>query len=166
MLSALLLLSSVSVTCVPSAEGAKVVCRLVYARAKHAKNRTYENEIRPPGKSSYPLPPEKNFERAPREIQCSDRSQTSTIMSGRDSPAKTFIFSSNGARTKIYHRKQTKVHKYSYHTHLLTIVALYLLISIYTYLHSPIEGVIYTYTRGLHCGGMTPACGSTHVRNG
>ena len=38
-----------------------------------------------PGKSSYPLPAEKNFERTPLELQCSDRGQTSTTESGRPS---------------------------------------------------------------------------------
>ena len=39
-----------------------------------------------PGKSSYPLPEKKkNFGRPPRELQCSDRAQTSTTGSGRAS---------------------------------------------------------------------------------
>ena len=29
-----------------------------------------------PGKSSYPLPPEKNFERPPRASECTDRAET------------------------------------------------------------------------------------------
>ena len=40
---------------------------------------------RTPGKSSYPLPEKKNFGRPPRELQCSDRAQTSTTGSGRAS---------------------------------------------------------------------------------
>ena len=36
-----------------------------------------------PGKSSYPLPKKKNFERPPRDLQCSDRAQTSTTGSGQ-----------------------------------------------------------------------------------
>ena len=46
--------------------------------------RTYKiGLIQKPGKSSYPPPKKKNFERPRRELQCSDRGQTSTTGSGR-----------------------------------------------------------------------------------
>ena len=59
------------------------VCSLARA-TKTDKNlavRTYvqnKPHTEKPRKSSYPLPKKKNFDRPPRELQCSDRAQTST----------------------------------------------------------------------------------------
>ena len=38
-----------------------------------------------PGKSPYPLPPKKHFQRTPRATHCTDRAQTSLTVSGRPS---------------------------------------------------------------------------------
>ena len=67
-----------------------------------------------PGKSYYPLPPEKNFERTSRELQCSDRAQTSTTGSGRSSCVDVRSVLAKSARTKRYYPKQTNVSKYTY----------------------------------------------------
>ena len=53
-----------------------------------------------PGKSSYPLPSKKNFEGTPRELQCSDRAQTSTKGSGRPSCVGVLSVLAKSARTK------------------------------------------------------------------
>ena len=53
-----------------------------------------------PGKSSYPLPAEKNLESPPRKLQCSDRAQTSTTGSGRPSCVDVRGVLAKSARTK------------------------------------------------------------------
>ena len=67
---------------------------------------------REPGKSSYTLPAEKNFERLPREVQRSDGAQTSTSVSGRASRVGVFSVLAKSARTKRYVDK--KNHNYTY----------------------------------------------------
>ena len=66
--------------------------------------RTYLVQNRPhtekPGKSSYPLPSKKNFEGTPRELQCSDRAQTSNTGSGRPSCVDVLSGLAKSARTK------------------------------------------------------------------
>ena len=44
-----------------------------------------------PGNSSYPLPPEKNFERPPRAPERADRAEASTNVSGRASSVRVLI---------------------------------------------------------------------------
>ena len=61
----------------------------------------------------------KNLKRLlPRLLQCSDKAQTSTTVSGRPSPAKAIINSvlAKSARTKRYDRKQTKISKFHKYT--------------------------------------------------
>ena len=68
-----------------------------------------------PGKSSYLLPKKKNFERMPRELQCSDRAQTSTTGSGRPSCVDVvlgFWLKVLVRRDKFQNRR--KFHKYTY----------------------------------------------------
>ena len=66
------------------------------------------------GKSPYPLPPEKNFERTPRELQCSDQAQTSTTGSGRPSCVEVLSVLAKSARTKSMIENRLKFHKYRY----------------------------------------------------
>ena len=65
----------------------------------YVQNRPYTEK---PGKSSYPLPPEKNFESTPRELQSSDRAQTSTTGSGRPSSVDVLSVLAKIARTNTY----------------------------------------------------------------
>ena len=62
-------------------------------------------------KSYYPLPPEKKNESAPRELQCSDRAQTSTT--GSEWPFCVDVLSvlAKSARTKTCDPKLTKKSK-------------------------------------------------------
>ena len=53
---------------------------IFYRYVRTVQNRPHTEE---PRKSSYPLPAEKNFEIPPRDLQCSDRAQTSTTGSGQ-----------------------------------------------------------------------------------
>ena len=98
------------------------VCSLARA-TKTDKNlavRTYvqnKPHTEKPRKSSYPLPKKKNFDRPPRELQCSDRAQTSTTGSGRPSCVDIYSFRvlAKSARTKRQVPKQTKKnHKNTY----------------------------------------------------
>ena len=61
---------------------------------KYEKLTSIRIHIRPlvskPRKSSYPLPPEKSFERVPRALECTDRAETWTTVSGRASCARAF----------------------------------------------------------------------------
>ena len=89
-------------------------CVLVREGNKNRQNftGTYEQN-RPhtekPGKSSCPLPPEKNFESTPRELQCSDRAQTSTTGPGRRSCVDVLGVLAKSVRTKRYDPKQKKI---------------------------------------------------------
>ena len=62
---------------------------------------TPQNRLTTPGEKQI-------FERTPRATHCTDRAQSSPIVSGRAFLAKIHSFSSNGARTKRCDRKQTK----------------------------------------------------------
>ena len=67
------------------------------------------------GKSSYPLPKKKHFERPPRELQCSDRAEISTIGSGRPSCVDVvlgFWLKAFVRRDKFESRR--KFHKYTH----------------------------------------------------
>ena len=72
-----------------------------YARTKWASCRETREIVlsTPVGK--------KNFERLPRELQCSDRAQTSTNMSGRASRVGVLSVSPKSAHAKRYVRKKT-----------------------------------------------------------
>ena len=50
----------------------------------------------------------KNFESTPREVQCSDRTQSSTTGSGRSSCVDVLSVLAKNTRTKRYNPKQTK----------------------------------------------------------
>ena len=67
--------------------------------------RTKRPHTEKPGKSSYPCPPGKNFESTPRELQCSDRAETSTTGSGRPSGDDVLRVLAKSARTKRYDPK-------------------------------------------------------------
>ena len=73
-----------------------------------------------PGRSPYPLPKRKNFERPPRELQCSDRAQTSTTSSGRPSCVDVvlgFWLKVLVRRDKFQNRR--KFHKCTYEVHII-----------------------------------------------
>ena len=67
-----------------------------------------------PGKSSYPLPPGKNFERTPHELQCWDRTETLTAGSGRSFCVDALSVLVKSARTNRYDPKQTENYTYTY----------------------------------------------------
>ena len=67
-----------------------------------------------PGKSSYPLPEQKNFVRSPRELQCSDRAQTSTTGSGRPSCVDVVLGVCQKVLVRGKFENRRKCHKYTY----------------------------------------------------
>ena len=54
------------------------------------------------------------FECTPRELQCSDRAQTSTTGSGRPSCVEVLSVLAKSARTKSMIENRLKFHKYRY----------------------------------------------------
>ena len=109
MPSALLRLLSASVVCAPNAERAKVVCRCAPCKRRRIVS-TYENYIRHHAESRgyfYPLPPEKNVELTPRELQCLDRAHTSTTGSERPFFVDALNVLARNARTKRYDLNET-----------------------------------------------------------
>ena len=81
----------------------------------------------------------KNFESPPRELQCSDRAQTSTTGSGRPSYVDVVLGFSLSARTKRLVPKQTKISPiYVYIFYQESVEALWYLYTQYHYLINPI----------------------------
>ena len=94
-------------------------CVLVRGQQKQTKFTGTYLQNRPhtekPEKSSYPLPPEKKRVSTPRELQCSDRAQTSTTGSERpscDDVVAGFWLKVLERRYKFQNRR--KFHKYTY----------------------------------------------------
>ena len=80
-----------------SLERATKTDQILSVRTYFVQNRPH---IEKPGKSSHPLPKKQNFERPSRELQCSDRAQTSTTGSGRPSCVDVVLVLAKSARTK------------------------------------------------------------------
>ena len=82
---------------------------------KHEESYVRMTNIRPhketQGNNSIHSPRKKNLERTPREIQCLDRTQTSTTQCPDDLPMSTPLLSvlSKSAHTRRFDRKQTKI---------------------------------------------------------
>ena len=69
---------------------------------------------RNPGKNPHPLPPEKIFERPPRAQYCSDRAQTSTIVSGRPFSAEPLAFAQTARVQRDMVENRREFHNYNY----------------------------------------------------
>ena len=79
--------------------------------------------VEKPGKSSYPLPAEKNFERTPLELQCSDRGQTSTTESGRPSCVDVLsVFGNKCSYEEIWSKKDEKITNIRTHSNIHLVI--------------------------------------------
>ena len=107
--------------CTTALAAAAVACLWVMiSQKKKQKKNTYMMKIKArctetPGNRLIHSRRKKNFERRPRELQCSDRAQTLTTGSGRSSYVDTLRGLAKSARAKGYDPKQTRfLHIYAY----------------------------------------------------